>query len=116
MARNRRAQSTSPDELIDPRVGVPQDADLVDPLQIASLGLEEVEEEANAARGDTHTPTDANLPAPLAVLSLAIDAEEAQGTDEEEDAPRRGLFGRRGRARATDPGRLHPATGPEGGL
>src|SRR4051794_27613284 len=110
MARNRRAQSTSPDELIDPRVGVPQDADLVDPLQIASLGLEEVEEEANAARGATHTSADDKLPAPLAVLSLAMDADEAQGTDEEAEAPRRGLFGRRGRTRAADPGRLEPTT------
>ncbi len=97
VARSRRAGSAAPDDMVEPPVSESQDAEVIDPLQIASAGLEEVEEESpERPEADTGPRTQD----PLTLLSLAIDEEEAlAASGDVEEAPRRGLFGWRGRER-----------------
>ena len=116
MARSRRGGSAVPDESLDPPAGEPEATELIDPLQVASEGLEEIDEES-ADRPEEAGEGAPRIQDPLAVLSLAIDEEEAQAASGQTDeAPRRGLFGRRGRARTSNPSALEPReddnTGP----
>jgi hypothetical protein len=83
-------------------MAVPADADLVDPLQVASDALEDVAEAHHANGPSAPSDPQPDAPDPLAVLSRSL--EEAGVRVPTPDLPRRGLLGRRGRGR--------PAAGP----
>jgi hypothetical protein len=98
VARGRRASSAPPEDATDTPLGAPSDGSPIDPLRIASEGLEDVEEEPDA-QPQGPADTDEATPDPLALLSLAIDEEQdalAAGDDEQ---PRRRIFGRLARGR-----------------
>ena len=76
MARRRQADSAAAAEAVDLSAAAPDDHGLIDPLKVASEGLEDVEEEPSAQPHDA-ADTAAATADPLALLSLAIDEEEA---------------------------------------
>ena len=108
MARGRRAGSAASRDVADPPISAPPGAELIDPLQIASEGLEEVDEEPVDRTTTTPATTDEQGPDPLAVLSVAI--EDGDAFVPEDVAPRRGLLSRLGRGRGQE---QVPADDPE---
>jgi hypothetical protein len=92
VARGPASGSSTPDDRADQRAAGP-DADLVDPLRIASEGLEEVEETQRHGPVPELVDESRTAPDPLAVLSLAIDRGETPDV-EAEQPPRHGLLGR----------------------
>ena len=94
MARSRRAGAPAPADALDPLLGVPQDAEYVDPLQIASQGLEEVEDEP-VERAPAESGSNAGTPDPIALASVAIDEELAheEGARAAEDAEGAAAYG-----------------------
>ena len=98
MARGRRARSSTPHAEAAKSTAATADADLVDPLQVASDAFGHVAETRHSDGGPATSDPQPGAPDPLAVLSRSIEA--GRGTPRDEpDPPRRGLLGRLGRGR-----------------
>ena len=98
MARDRRARSSTPHAEAAKSTAATADADLVDPLQVASDAFGHVAETRHSDGGPATSDPQPGAPDPLAVLSRSIEA--GRGTPRDEpDPPRRGLLGRLGRGR-----------------